>query len=177
MWCCSSGTYSTSREPLINSLNTGKMAVNSQTTSLMHFLRWKLIRFEFHWNVFLKVQLAISQYWYRTGDIWINDSLLTCTFIQWGIHRGPVNSPHKWPLTRKMFPFDDVIMLDLDEVLCCLLWCRLQTLIYPYPLLFSLNLGRIWLPQPQMENMDVEECGWIFYKNPRLKSRIRKNGY
>ena len=26
------------------------------------------------------------------------------------IHRGPVNSPHKRPVTRKMFPFDDVIM-------------------------------------------------------------------
>ena len=23
--------------------------------------------------------------------------------------RGPVNSPHKWPVTRKMLPFDDVI--------------------------------------------------------------------
>ena len=29
----------------------------------------------------------------------------------WGIQRGPVNSPHKWPVTRKMFPFDDVIMI------------------------------------------------------------------
>ena len=28
-----------------------------------------------------------------------------------GIHRGPVNSPHKWPVTRKMFPFDDVILI------------------------------------------------------------------
>ena len=28
----------------------------------------------------------------------------------WGFHRGPVNSPHKWPVARKMFPFDDVIM-------------------------------------------------------------------
>ena len=27
-----------------------------------------------------------------------------------GIHRSPVNSPHKWPVTRKMFPFDNVIM-------------------------------------------------------------------
>ena len=27
-----------------------------------------------------------------------------------GIHRGPVNSPHKRPVTRKMSPFDDVIM-------------------------------------------------------------------
>ena len=26
---------------------------------------------------------------------------------------GPVNSPHKGQVTRKMFPFDDVIMLDL----------------------------------------------------------------
>ena len=26
-----------------------------------------------------------------------------------GIHRGPVNSPHKGPETRKMFPLDDVI--------------------------------------------------------------------
>ena len=27
-----------------------------------------------------------------------------------GIHRWPVNFPHKWPVTRRMFPFDDVIM-------------------------------------------------------------------
>ena len=29
----------------------------------------------------------------------------------WGIHRGPVKSPHKWPVTRKKFPFHDVIMI------------------------------------------------------------------
>ena len=29
-----------------------------------------------------------------------------------GIHRWPVNSPHKRPATRKMFPFDDVIIWD-----------------------------------------------------------------
>ena len=27
-----------------------------------------------------------------------------------GIHRWPVNSPHRWPVTRKMFSFDDVVM-------------------------------------------------------------------
>ena len=27
-----------------------------------------------------------------------------------GIHRSPVNSPHKWPVTRKMIQFDDVMM-------------------------------------------------------------------
>ena len=36
-------------------------------------------------------------------------------FVQ-GIHRWPVNSPHKGPVTRKMFPFDDVIMLELQYI-------------------------------------------------------------
>ena len=39
-----------------------------------------------------------------------------------GIHRWPVNSPHKWAVTRKMFPFDDVIMVT-----------------------YSLALGAIWV--------------------------------
>ena len=34
-----------------------------------------------------------------------------------GIHRWPVIPPHKWPVTRKMFPFDDVIM-DIENALC-----------------------------------------------------------
>ena len=34
-----------------------------------------------------------------------------------GIYRGPVNSPHKWPVTRKMFPFDDVIMGTVATIL------------------------------------------------------------
>ena len=33
-----------------------------------------------------------------------------------GIHRGPVISPHQWPVTRKMFPFDDVIMTELADI-------------------------------------------------------------
>ena len=38
-----------------------------------------------------------------------------------GIHRWPVNSPHKWPVARKMFPFDDIInTLHTDgELLTC----------------------------------------------------------
>ena len=41
-----------------------------------------------------------------------HQSSASLAFVR-GIHRGPVNSPHKWPVTRKMFPFDDVIMLPL----------------------------------------------------------------
>ena len=33
-----------------------------------------------------------------------------------GIHRGPGNSLQKWPVTRKMFPFDDVIMVFLSTL-------------------------------------------------------------
>ena len=33
-----------------------------------------------------------------------------------GIHRLPVKSPHKGPVTRKMFPFDDVIMNMLSFI-------------------------------------------------------------
>ena len=31
------------------------------------------------------------------------------------IHRGPVNSPHKWPVLRKMFPFDDVLFVPMTR--------------------------------------------------------------
>ena len=36
-----------------------------------------------------------------------------------GIHRWPVNSPHKWPITRIMFPGDDVIMDIWNGTSCC----------------------------------------------------------
>ena len=38
-----------------------------------------------------------------------HQSSASLAFVR-GIHRWPVNSPHKWPVTRKMFTFDDVIM-------------------------------------------------------------------
>ena len=38
-----------------------------------------------------------------------HQSSASLAFVR-GIHRGPVNSLHKWPVTRKMFSFDDVIM-------------------------------------------------------------------
>ena len=37
-------------------------------------------------------------------------SKLCVTGLCAGNSPGPVNSPHKWPVTRKMFPFDDIIM-------------------------------------------------------------------
>ena len=46
---------------------------------------------------------------YSDTDQGKHQSSASLAFV-WGIHRRPVNSPLKWPVTRKMFPFDDVIM-------------------------------------------------------------------
>ena len=46
---------------------------------------------------------------YSGADQRKHQSSASLAFVR-GIHRWPVNSPHKWPVTRKMFPFDDVIM-------------------------------------------------------------------
>ena len=68
---------------------------------------------------------------YSGADQSKHQSSASLAFV-WGIHRGPVNSPHKWPVTRKMFPFDDVIMMYLDiifvthdQVFCEVLWAIL----------------------------------------------------
>ena len=46
---------------------------------------------------------------YSGADQRKHQSSASLAFVR-GIHRCPVNSPHKWPVTRKIFPFDDVIM-------------------------------------------------------------------
>ena len=44
---------------------------------------------------------------------WKKTSKFGVTGLYAGNSPGPVNSPHKGPVTRKMFPFDDVIMIIL----------------------------------------------------------------
>ena len=48
---------------------------------------------------------------YSGADQRKHQSSASLAFVQ-RIHRWPVNSPHTGPVTRKMFPFDDVIMLE-----------------------------------------------------------------
>ena len=47
---------------------------------------------------------------YSGADQRKHQSSASLAFVR-GIHRWPVNSPHKGSVTRKMFPFNDVIML------------------------------------------------------------------
>ena len=59
---------------------------------------------------------------YSDADQRKHQSSASLAFVG-GIHRGPVNSPHKWPVTRKMFPFDDVIMdTYMQLVYVCVIW-------------------------------------------------------
>ena len=57
---------------------------------------------------------------YSDADQRKHQTSASLAFVR-GIHQGPVNSPHKWPVTRKMFPFDDVIMVP-GEWASTLVW-------------------------------------------------------
>ena len=46
---------------------------------------------------------------YSGADQRKHQSSTSLAFVR-GIHRWPVNSPHKWPVMQKMFSFDDFIM-------------------------------------------------------------------
>ena len=86
----------------------------------------------------------------------------------WGIHRWPVNSPHKWPVTRKMFPFDDVIMLMMDVYMA---YVRIGGMMSQIIWFISFHVGiRI------MENFHRHRNGFIvpaiWRTNYRNKHRI-----
>ena len=51
---------------------------------------------------------------YSDTDERKHQSSASLAFVR-GIHRWPVNSKHKGPVARKMFPFDDVIMNNLNQ--------------------------------------------------------------
>ena len=74
---------------------------------------------------------------YSNADQRKHQSSASLAFVR-GIHRGPVNSTRKWPVTRKMFPFDDVIMRNRVSIIhwvfsgvvigChCGVWCHKVT--------------------------------------------------
>ena len=69
-----------------------------------------------------------------------NISAASLAFVR-GIQGWPVNSPHKWPVTRKMFPFDDVTMVCI--------WC-----IHMYSSgLLHVHVGTV----------SLSYCNWMFH--------------
>ena len=65
------------------------------------------------------------------------------------IHRWPVNSSHKGPVTRKIFPFDDVIMISLHTVLPVLYVRAKQVvrIIFQWREQLYINTGRVTVTQ------------------------------
>ena len=76
-----------------------------------------------------------------------------------GIHRRPVNSPHKWPVTRKMFPFDDVIMLTVVDMKPSSNASRMRFLAK------SQTAGRSWLDHTHIVSKQIEIAlvSWLKY--------------
>ena len=70
---------------------------------------------------------------YSDADQSKHQSSASLAFV-WGIHRGPVNSPHKGPVTRKMFLFDDVIMLATN-----IIWAKDGQVYWGIYVLLGLN--------------------------------------
>ena len=60
---------------------------------------------------------------YSGADQRKHQSSVSLAFVR-GIHQWPVNSPHKGPVTRKMFSFDDVIILGWH--LSSALWYKMS---------------------------------------------------
>ena len=92
MYIYTGGTCGSSRDGEIDVAHYDDVmmeAIASQITSLA--------------SVYSTVQLGADQRKHQSSA--------SLAFVR-GIHRGPVKSPHKWPVTRKMFPFDDIIMSE-----------------------------------------------------------------
>ena len=81
-------------------------------------------------------------------------SKLRVTGLCVGNSPGPVNSPHKGPVTRKMFPFDDVIMMT-----------RIWSVHGPFPFIYwnrkyHVAMANITATEPVMVNEDA--MGYIY---------------
>ena len=94
-----------------------------------------------------------------------HQSSTSLAFVR-GIHRWPVNSPHKRPVTRKMFPFDDVIMKRCwatprhsgDYKLVSIYECMHHFMIRSCE--NSTPLGMFRLKAGQLLCMDVWQVSW-----------------
>ena len=80
-------------------------------TMTSYWVSWRLKSPASPWFVQLLVHAQIKEKHQRSASL---------AFVR-GIHRWPVNSPHKRTVTQEMFPFDDVIMnFDLLSTNCSL---------------------------------------------------------
>ena len=89
-----------------------------------------------------------------------NQSSASLAFVR-EIDRWPVNSPHKGPVTRKMFPFDDVIMTDISLALEQSHNCANVSLVTPNDMS---TIGRYnWIQQEKLNVNSVTTSNFQVY--------------
>ena len=89
---------------------------------------------------------------YSDTDQRKHQSSASLAFVR-GIHRRPGNSPHKWPVTQKMFPFDDVIMSTAG----CKGIGRQTDIQYSFWLMYATHICRMYIPQASKPEMTLEK--------------------
>ena len=102
---------------------------------------------------------------YSSADQRKHQSSASLVFVR-GIHRWPVNSSHKGPVTQKMFPFDDVIML--------LILFRIISRVPQFSQYLRSNIeeyGFIWIHQELQYYHNKTVCIW-----PLARSRYQGQG-
>ena len=102
-----------------------------------------------------------------------HQSSASLAFVR-GIHRWPVNSPHKWPVTRKMFLLDDVIMKTnvINSTALLHLYCS-----FPREIPISSNIyhsGSSYQLEPRMELLKwLRSCHLVIRYN--LQHKVRES--
>ena len=78
------------------------------------------------------------------------------------IHRKPVNFPHKWPVTRKMFPFDDVIMIGIGAFF----------IPHHYTMLFPKNIYPKCIVSSRRDNICTYRCTNLYQTRSKAWQQI-----
>ena len=108
---------------------------------------------------------------YSGADQIKHQSSASLAFVR-GIHRWPVNSPHKWPVTRKMCPFDDAIMVLPDTPI----WWAQCGLTMRHTVAWKIISSDIWR---QIPNVYVNEYAFenAVYQKGLSLSRPKETGF
>ena len=81
------------------------------------------------------------------------------------IHRSPVKSPHKRPVTRKMFPFDDVVMahFQTDHSLGYHKTC------FVYSTSNSISMNNIFVKATKCRTISWPQVKGLFFNKPLIE--------
>ena len=94
------------------------------------------------WHLKSPAWRLFTQPFIQEADQRKHPSSVSLAFVR-GIHQWPMNSPHRGPITRKMFQFDNIIMRKVVSMYSFSVTCWLFVYIYgavAFPVLLTINL-------------------------------------